>query len=354
MASNGDLLTPAYLLLGSGSGVTIADDTVITGSAGTVIAREGSPSSIPATNYGQLHQRVVTSEAGERYAFPAFLEEAVFDPATNTGLFVGTLGAGQPSLVVREGDAAGGVSGAAFFQFLGEAVNSAGEIAMRANVTGTGSPPQQRGDITNAGNTSLPPVLVAREGAVAPCAPRNRVAFARFTTLHMNDDGSVVFHAYLKDATGIPTVTSANDGSIWRWSGGALSLVAREGELANNTAGARLLSINGFDCNDVGGVVYDATLVPGVGDATTATNQAVFVDRGASDPAPLLVMRRNDSFDVDGTTHSVAGIKISTESNVGGGTGGYGRAINDSGDIVFNLTLSGNKSGIFILGTPPP
>jgi hypothetical protein len=64
-------------------------------------------------------------------------------------------------------------------------------------------------------------------------------------------------------------------------------------------------------------------------------------------------MRRNDSFTVMGNKHTVAGIKISTTVNSGGGTGGYGRAINDLGEVVFNLTLSGNKSGIFLLGTAP-
>ncbi|MBX3742215.1 MAG: DUF5011 domain-containing protein [Akkermansiaceae bacterium] len=358
MSSNGLLLTPATLQLGSGAGVTVANDTLLVTSGGGVLAREGSPTGVAGVSYGQLHPRVVASRANEKYAFSAFLETPVFDPDTNTGLFVGTVGGGAPDLVVREGNAANGVTGARIFQFLGESVNSAGEIAFRATITGTGVTAANNDGIwSNSGAVGSPPVLVARKGAIVPLAPANRIAFSRFTALHMQDDGSVVFHAFLQDATAVAVVNSNNDGSIWRWSGGRLTLLAREGDLANNTAGGRLLNINGFDCNDMGGIVYDATLVPGVGDTTTATNQAVFINRGNGlDPAPLLAMRRNDSFEVMGAKHIVAGIKISTSVNSGGGTGGYGRAINDSGEVVFNLTLSGlpgPKSGIFLLGSAP-
>ena len=45
----------------------------------------------------------------------------------------------------------------------------------------------------------------------------------------------------------------------------------------------------------------------------------------------------------------MVGIKLSTEENPGGGTGGYGRAINDMGSVIMNLTLSGNQAGLFVL-----
>ena len=49
----------------------------------------------------------------------------------------------------------------------------------------------------------------------------------------------------------------------------------------------------------------------------------------------------------------VSDIRISAEVNSGGGTGGYGRTITDTGDVLLNLSL-GNLSGIFVLGTPSP
>jgi hypothetical protein len=139
----------------------------------------------------------------------------------------------------------------------------------------------------------------------------------------------------------------------WRWRGGRLFLIAREGDTANNTVDI-IRSIGSFACSGTGGVAFDVSFVPGFGNATSTTNLGIFLDRGAADPAPLLVLRRSDTFEIDGTTYSVAGMKISTESNPGGGTGGFGRALNDAGDILLNLTLSGNTSGLFLLGTPPP
>ena len=54
-----------------------------------------------------------------------------------------------------------------------------------------------------------------------------------------------------------------------------------------------------------------------------------------------------------GISRTVSSLKISTEENTGGGTGGYGRAINDMGSVLLNLSLSGNLSGIFILSPGP-
>ena len=322
--------------------------------SGVLLAREGAPSSIPATAYGQIHPRIVASEDNGRYAFTAFLLEPVFDPGDNTALFTGILGGGQPQMVVREGDVAAGTGGATISGFFGEAVNSAGAIVLRANLAGAGiTAANNEGLWTNSPDTGAAPVLVAREGDVAPCLPDTLAAFERFSAFTLADDGSVCFHAYLKDATAVPAVHSGNDGSLWRWRGGRLYLIAREGDIANNTTGDILRSIGSFACGGAGGVVYDVSFIPGIGNTTSSTQLGVYLDRGAADPAPLLVLRRGDTFDVDGTSRSVAGIRLSTEVNVGGGTGGYGRTLNDNGDVLLNLTLSGNTSGLFVLGAPP-
>jgi hypothetical protein len=354
LASDGTLLVTGNLQLGSGAGVTVNDDTIVAYGSSAVLAREGAPSSIPATAYGQLHLRVVASEDNSRYAFSAYLVETVFDASDNTALFTGILGGGAPSMVIREGDEVDGGGGATFSSFLGETVNSAGEIVIRANVGGPSiTAANNEGLWTNAGNTSAPPVLVAREGDIAPCLPNSLTAFSRFSNFFIGDDGSVCFCAFLKNATAIPVVNSNNDGSLWRWSNGRLHLIAREGDEANNTSGSVIRSIGNCTYSGSGAVAYDVSLFTGIGDTTTTTNLAVYVDRGAVDPAPLLVLRRSDSFDFEDTTYTVAGIKLSVETNSGGGTGGYGRAINDAGEIILNLALDNNKSGIFVLGAPP-
>jgi hypothetical protein len=353
LASDGSLLVVGNLRLGSGAGVTVNSDTLIASGSATLLAREGSACSILATNYGQIHPRVVASEDNARYAFSAYLLEPVFDASDNTALFAGVVGGGAPQAIIREGDPADGGGGASFYTFLGETVNSAGEIVLRANLSGAGiTSLNNEGLWTNAGDTMAPPVLVAREGDVAPCLPHNLAAFSRFSNFFMGDDGSVCFLAFLKNATAAPVINSGNDGSLWRWKDGRLQLIAIEGGDANNTSGSIIKSIGKITYSGSGAVAYNVSLVSGIGDTTSTTNLAVYLDRGATDPAPLLVMRRSDTFDYDGTMYTVAGIKFSVESNPGGGTGGYGRAVNDAGEIILNLTLDNNKSGIFVLGTP--
>ena len=214
------------------------------------------------------------------------------------------------------------------------------------------TPDNKEGIWTDAGGSLE---LVAREGDAVPCLPApfaGLVAFDRFTTLAIADDGSVCFFAYLRNATAAQAVNSTNDGSIWRWEGGELHLVAREGDLANNTAGAVIGRLDTFACSGTGGVVYQVQYVSTQGDTTSANRDGIYLDRGAGDAAPELVLRRGDSFDFRGESQTVGGLKISTEENSGGGTGGYGRAINDNGDILLNLSISGNYSGLFVLSEP--
>ena len=159
----------------------------------------------------------------------------MFDPTDNTALFSGPAG-GALTMVAREGDTPPGLpAGVGFFRFHGESVNGAGDVAFRTDLSGTGITSMNNETLwTNAGGGLQ---LIAREGEVAPCLPTDDVAFDRFTTLFMRDDGQVCFFAYLRDAGATMAVHSGNDGSIWRFdsSTGDLHLIAREGDTANNT-----------------------------------------------------------------------------------------------------------------------
>jgi hypothetical protein len=352
VSSSGELLTPASRRINVG-GVTASDDTGLWRSAGggALIAREGSPSPIAATNYGQFHPRLVGSNANDRIAYAAFLLETVFDPTDNTALFAGTLGS-APSVVVREGDPAPGEAGVTFSQFLGETVNSNGDVAFRGAVFGTGINVQNSEGIwTNVGGTLR---AVARENGVAPCLPTSGVVFSRFTTVFIGDDGVICFHAFLKNAAGSFGVHSGNDGSIWSYdpATGHLHMIAREGDLANSTDGAVYLTLGAFDCSSTQGVVFHSSLVTGIGAVTSTTNQGVWLDQGVPDAAPKLVLLEGDTFDIDGQAHTVTNITLDAQSNAGGGTGGYGRAINDSGEILLKLSLTLNRSGLFKISMP--
>lgn len=136
-----------------------------------------------------------------------------------------------------------------------------------------------------------------------------------------------------------------------------LDLIVREVESANNTAGSAIGRIANFVTNGDGGVVYAINYVPNMGDATTLNNQAVYLDRGGTDLAPLLVLRCGDRFDHDADAETadadIANLRISTTSGAAGSTGGYGRAINAEGEVLLNIGFTGS-AGLFVLGTPPP
>ena len=358
LASNGDLLTAAALEIGSGSpAVVAADNTIITNSGTSVIAREGDLTSLPSgtVNYGQLHTRVVASEGNDYLAFASYLvETSGFDPSNNTAVFTQILSVGTPAVIVREADPADGTGGGIFSTFLGESVNSAGAVAIRGTARGSGiTASNNEGLWTNSPNTLNPPVLVAREGDAAPCPPFDQVGFSRFSRFFMNDDGSVCFEAFLKNIGGGTSVTSANDQSIWHWDEtNGLRPIVREEDFGNNTGDSVIQTITDWSCSGTGAVAYEVTFKNMVGDTDGGNNRAVYRDRGTADAAPLLILRRGDKFDLAGTERSVTGVAIDGESNPGGGTGGYGRTINDTGELLLKLVLDSNQSGIFVLGTP--
>jgi len=170
----------------------------------------------------------------------------------------------------------------------------------------------------------------------------------------IGDDGVICFHAFLKNAAGSFTVHSGNDGSIWSFDPGTghLHLIAREGDLANSTDGAVYKTLGAFDCNSTQGVVFHSSLVTGIGAVTSTTNQGVWLDQGIPDVAPKLVLLEGDTFDIEGEAHTVTNITLDAQSNAGGGTGGYGRAINDTGEILMKLSLNFNRSGLFKISAP--
>ncbi|MFT5410676.1 MAG: hypothetical protein ACI9NC_003409 [Verrucomicrobiales bacterium] len=356
ISSDGDLLTVSNLRTGVG-GVTAADDTGLwrtsTGGTTTLLAREGSPSPIAATAHSQIFARVVASADNNQITYTSYLlEDAGFDPSDNTAIFAGPLG-GTMEVAVREGVPAPGETSVAFGSFLGESVNSAGTVAFRGNVKGTGISTSNNEGIWWSDGTSVR--AIAREGSVAPCLANQVTAFARFKTISNCDDGSVYFYAYLKDATTTPAVNSSNDGSIWRWdaASGQLHLMAREGDVALSTDGAIHGTLLDYDCNNVGGIVYLGTFVLNAGDTTSVTRDGVWLSRSSAAVAPVLVLRRGDLLDIGGLSHKVSNIKIGAQSNPGGGMGGYGKVINDNGEILLYLSLNRNKSGLFKLEVAP-
>jgi hypothetical protein len=102
------------------------------------------------------------------------------------------------------------------------------------------------------------------------------------------------------------------------------------------------------------GIVYSVDFAANVGVVSSQDNQAVYLDSGAADPVPLLVLRRGDKFDNGGEENdTIVSLSISTSATASGSTGGYGRAINGSGQILLNMGFSAS-SGVFLISPAVP
>ncbi|MFT5105454.1 MAG: hypothetical protein ACI8XO_002910 [Verrucomicrobiales bacterium] len=331
------IYSPGYLT--TGGAVTVRNDTGIWRSTSGLVAREGDPAAgFGPAPHGHVFNRVVTNASGDI----AFAGSVLTRPSG------AAVWAGSPamlSVIAQKAAAAPGTTGA-FRSFAAESIGGGGDVAIRATlVTQTGI----IGSDNNEGiwtNRSGSLELVAREGDVAPCLPTTDALFGRFDTMSVADDGSVCFFAYLKG----PGVNSSNDGSFWRSTGdGILHLIVREGAEANNTDGAVHSTIHSVACNNSGGAVYSTRLVRGVGDTASSNDFGLWLDKG-SERAAELVLREGDKFPLAADERTVTFIGFDQTTNAAGGTGGYGRVVNDSGEIMLRLSLDGNLSGLFILG----
>ena len=187
--------------------------------------------------------------------------------------------------------------------------------------------------------------LVAREGVEAPCVPEVGVLFNRFVEIFVSDTGQVHFRAFLKGAG----VTSSSDESLWRYAPGlGLHLVVREGDVAPGTGDAPIRDIQDYAVSESGLIAYTARLREGIGDVITSNNQGLFTTDTELD-IPVMRVRKDDVYPVEPYDRKITEITLSNSANGKGGTGGYGRVINDSGKVAFRASMNLNSSGVFVL-----
>ena len=356
----GDHFVTAANLDTTFAGTTPATDTGLWGIFGINpnqnVVREGDamPSSVGVAGgvYGQISPRVVLNSAGQ-IAFSANLVvTAGVTLGDNTAVFSGEPPAGASpgtlAIVAREGSPAPGAAPNEFLTFASESINSSGEIAFRASVRApsgdtTVLPGENQGLWTNIGGLVQ---LVAREGAVAPCPPSVGVLFDRFAEVFVTDTSEVHFRAFLKGAG----VTSGSDESLWRYAPGVgLHIVVREGDVAPGTGDAPIRDFQNYAVSEAGLVAYTARFKDGAGDVDTSTNQGLFTT-DSSVGIPVLRVRKNDIYQISPLVYrAVTEISLSRSANASGGTGGYGRVINDTGETAFHASMKQNSSGVFVL-----
>ena len=254
---------------------------------------------------------------------------------TNSAAIFSDVG-GTLSLVARAGDAAPVVGAAVSFGFPGNPnLNGQGDIAFASVLTGTGVDGTNDTAIFSDVGGALS--LVVREGDAVPDAGTgvSLGSLGSFFPPSLNDQGEIAFGALLT-GTG---VTNANNGSIFISDvGGALSLVAREGDAAPGAGDGVLfgeLNDESPSLNDQGEIAFTAVLAGN--DVTNANNSAIFGDVGGT---LSLVAREGDAAPGAGEGVLFGSLREPT--------------LNNQGDIAFGALLTGtgvtnaNNSGIFL------
>ena len=223
-----------------------------------IIARRGGQA--PGMPIGAVFSDFFTptlNNAGQ-VAYGAFLETGPGGVTVddNNGIWR------DSSLVVREGNAAGGTTGV--YSSLGTPIlNDSGQIAHRSSlVLGIGG-------VTVDNNSGIwrDNTLIAREGNAAGGTSG---VFSSFGSPTFNAVGEIAYEGVLRQ--GVGGVTSANDNGIWRNS----SLIEREGSAAAGVSGGVFSSFDNPTINASGQIAYLAFLQTGPGGVTSDDNVGIW------------------------------------------------------------------------------
>ena len=269
------------------AGVTPANDSAIfmTGAIATFgeVAREGNASPASGVKYAQVLPRV--SRMGAFSAFSTMLASGSTDNMAVVRAVVG----GSPLLVARKGDAAPGTFGGKFATFLNEAVSQNGTVVLRATLSGASSSANE--GIWTTDNAGMNLRLALRKGNPAPALPPT-VTISRLLQLHQFLNGDLMIQAALRG----PGVSRSNDQAVWIYNPTyGFRLLAREGDLAPGTGGARYGSFQNANAG-----LYDLYLLSAsLTNCSSGSNQALFAARAlaASDLwqiQPRLQIRKGD------------------------------------------------------------
>ena len=129
-------------------------------------------------------------------------------------------------------------------------LNASGSVAFSAQLTGTSG-----GQIDNNG------IFVGNAGAVTQivrggqAAPDGNGEFRIFDSPVLNNSGSTAFSATITETNG-----GSNEMGIFRGNGGAITQIAREGQISADGNGTFSNFGLGYNLNDVGVVAFQAMI----------------------------------------------------------------------------------------------
>jgi len=334
----------AFLGLLTGSEVTASNNSGIWSEGGgtglALVVRTGNvaPETDGANFSAYGLSNPVLNDVGQTAFTGELLQSTEVDSRNAFGVWLEGGGTGL-TLIVRSGNVAPDTSGAKFsyFDFGPPALNDAGQTAFTVSLTGTGVSFFNDRGIWSGGGNGL--TMVARSGNVAP--ETGGAIFApnqNFSTPDLNDAGQTTFYARLGTE-----VNNGNDVGIWSEGGGTgLTLVARQGDVAPGTSGAKFI-FGGFNfiptaLNGAGQMAFAGALT-GTG-VNSSNNSGIWSEGGSAELT--LVVRTGDS--APGTGAYFRGLGTTTP------------ILNDAGQTAFIGRLTGtgvsldNNSGIWSEG----
>jgi hypothetical protein len=272
-------------------GTTAANDVVLYRSngagEGSILAREGdaAPGKAPGTTFTGSFSPI------ESHAGTAFIA------STSTGSVVYREdGVGGLTPLVSAGDAAPGTPGAVFGSFGNQRIDADGDLIFRGTLqTGVGGV-----TATNDVGYWGPNGLIVREGDQAPGAPPG----ATFGSLSANiSDSGIAFRTALFGGG----VTAADNTGVWRADDDAnVILLAREGAAVPGLAGVTFADFGNevVATNANGEVAFSAGFTVGSGGVTSSDDRALFFADATG--ALTLLLREGEFFPTLGTLRDMA------------------------------------------------
>jgi len=297
-------------------------------SAPIQIAREGDPAPDGDGDFAGFGSAAV-NDAGQ-VAFYAELRGTAGGSADDRGVF--RVDAGEVVTIIREGDAAPDGDGvfASVPGYYAEsrraALNGAGQVAFRAELTGTHAGQyDDSGILLGDGHTLM---QIAREGDVAPDGNGHFVDLSGEPAI--NDAGQVAFHAGLAG-----TVGGDNDSDgIFRGDGTTLVQILRAGRVCPDYNGTMAWFSNPA-MTDQGTIACYAQLTGTLG--------------GFSDDQAVYLADAHQVVQVARTGDALLGSTV-TDLEVSNGDPTEGTAangLNDLGQVVYHAQLADGRSAVF-------
>lgn len=249
----------------------------------------------------------------------------------DTTTFVTPASASSANLtqVILNGANATGVSGATYSDFAFPAINNNTRIAFHGflNYGVAGSKIFGGAWTINNGTISL----AAGIGSSAP----DSAVFSGIGEPILDDSGRLTFSGYLKN--GIGAVTSNTSAGIWQVAAnGTISKIARAGGNATGAAGMIFSTFNKLVAGN-GGVAFTATLTSGSGSLNLTNSTGLWAQDSSG--ALVLVARTGAS--------PTPTLKSFTIFNAELGQNAQSRHFNSSGDLVLTATFGNGTTGIY-------